>query len=63
MSRTNPMVKKIPELLWLFTGILAFIAAFYKYITSGQYLFQYFIISILSVLMYLYRRHRRKNSS
>jgi membrane protein implicated in regulation of membrane protease activity len=61
MSRTNnnQSIQKIPEFLWLFTALIALIAAVYKATHSGQYHVQYFVISILSLLMYLYRKHRR----
>jgi hypothetical protein len=61
MSKTNPQIQKIPEILWLITGILALMAAIHKFSNSGQYYVQYFVISFLSLLMYLYRRHRRIN--
>jgi len=58
----NPQISKIPEILWLVASILALVAAVHKLYTANNSYLQYFIISGLSVLMYLYRRNRRKNA-
>jgi len=57
----NRQINKLPEILWLVAGILAFAAAIHKLSAAGKYHVQYFIISALSIIMYLYRRHKRKN--
>ncbi|MGF1586303.1 MAG: hypothetical protein ACFCUM_13340 [Bacteroidales bacterium] len=58
----NPKIIHLLELVWISLAILSFLAGIYNWYQTGfNDSMMFFVITILSFMMFLYRRNLRKS--